>query len=197
MAIWSLLVGKGLRRSARKQPARRPAPRRTLFHLTQLEDRCVPSGTTWTQRGGNAGHTNYVDVSVNPAAIGDAWNEPLNYASSGTGSWAERGVAIDDTHVYRTQLEGYAPGGSYHILAYDLQTGALLWNQSIVSVAFEGVGAPSVAGGLVYVNRAGHSGLSNETDGDEPRLYGLSAQTGAPVVQVNYAAQWASHERPV
>jgi hypothetical protein len=197
MAIWSFLRRKGLRASPRKRPSRAGAAPHTAPRLTRLEDRCLLSGgTLWTQRGGDAGHTSYADVSVNPAAITDAWDQPLTYVGTGTGSWAERGVAIDATHVYRTDLDGYAPGGTYHILAYDLQTGSLLWNRSLVSDAFEGVGAPSVAGGVVYVNRAGHSGLSGGTDTDVPRIYGLSADTGATVLQANYAAQWASHERP-
>ncbi len=175
---------------------RRAAPRRTILSLTRLEDRCLLSATLWTQRGGDAGHTSYVDVRPNPAAITAAWNQPLNYTSSGTGSWAERAVAIDETHVYRTDLEGYAPNGTYHVMAYDLQTGAQVWNRSIIGNAFEGVGEPSVANGLVYVNRAGHSGISGGTANDLPRLYGLSAQTGATVVQTTYAAQWRSNERP-
>src|SRR5437667_12212632 len=103
MAIWSFLFGKGVPESLRKQPSRGAAPRRIRPCLTQLEDRCLLSATLWTQRGGDAGHTGYVDVAVNPAAIADAWNQPLNYTSSGF--WAQnanRAVAIDDTHVYRT-----------------------------------------------------------------------------------------------
>src|SRR5205823_4677683 len=63
--------------------------------------------------------------------------------------------------------------------------------------AFEGVGEPSVDGGVVYVNRSGHSGISGGTPADLPYLYGLSAATGAQVAQASYQAQWSSHERPV
>jgi VCBS repeat-containing protein len=195
MAAWSSLLGKGLQMSPRKLSARGSARRRTTLCLTPLEDRCLLSATLWTQRGGDAGHTAYAAVAVNPAAITDAWTQPLNYTSSGF--WDQngnRGLAIDGTHVYRTDLDGYWANGNYHVMAYDLQTGTQVWNRIIVGNG--PVSAPSVANGIVYVNRSGHSGISGGTSADLPYLYGLSAQTGATVLQTNYAAQWESDERP-
>ena len=132
MSIRTLLFGKGRIATPRRNSPRRPASQRSLT-LHALEERCVPSGNVWTQRGGDAGHTGYVDVAVNGAGITDAWNQPINYASSGY--WAQSGnraVAIDDTRVYRTELDGYWASGNYHVMAYDLQTGGLLWNQVMV-----------------------------------------------------------------
>src|SRR5262245_26222302 len=195
MAVWSLFPGKCRPASPRKRSSRSATRRRPTLHLMALEDRCVPSATLWTQRGGDAGHTGYVDVTINPSTIGSAWNQPLTYVGTGTGSWAERAVAIDATHVYRTDLDGYSFNGTYHVIAYDLQTGAMVWNTSIIGNAHAGVGEPSVDGGVVYVNRAGYG--SGGTFADAPSLYGLSAATGAKVAQASYAAQWGSNERPV
>src|SRR5439155_20840029 len=114
-----------------------------------------------------------------------------------SGFWAQnanRAVAIDDTHVYRTDLEGYWASGNYHIMAYDLQTGAQLWNQVIVGNG--PVSAPTVANGHVYINRSGHSGISGGTDADKPWVYQLSASTGATETRATYSAQWESDERP-
>src|SRR5262249_43062205 len=163
--------------------------------LTPLEDRCLLSASLWTQRGGDAGHTGYVDTMVNAPGITSAWSQPINYTSSGY--WAQngnRGVAIDGTRVYRTELEAYWATGNYHIMAFDLQTGAPLWNQVIVGNG--PVSAPSIANGNVYINRSGHSGISGGTDNDKPWLYQLSATTGATVTRTSYGAQWESDERP-
>src|SRR5205809_5021830 len=62
MPIWSSLQGKTRHGSPRRNPARRITARRTLL-LEALEDRCLLSGNLWTQRGGDAGHTSYVDVT--------------------------------------------------------------------------------------------------------------------------------------
>src|SRR5687767_4194916 len=108
----------------RPRIARKSRPRRRMLFLAPLEDRCVPAGTLWSQRGGDAGHTGYADVAVNAAAITPAWTQTIAYGSSGY--WDQngnRGVAIDGARVYRTELEGYWASGNYHVLAYDLQTG--------------------------------------------------------------------------
>jgi VCBS repeat-containing protein len=168
---------------------RKPRLSRKLF-LAPLEDRRVPTGGVWTQRGGDPGHTGYADISVNGSAISDAWNQPINYASSG--DWDQhgnRGVAIDGNHVYRTELEGYWASGNYHVMAFDLATGAPVWNHIIVGNG--PVSAPSAANGYVYVNRSGH------TSSGPPYLAELDPQTGAVVRTVSYGAQWESDERPV
>lgn len=196
MPLWSFLRGK--RRPIVSQPPFRvESSRRATLSVMELEDRCLLSSTLWTQRGADAGHTGYIDINVNPSAIQERWTAPLNYASSGTGSWAERGVAIDESRVYRTDLEGYAFNGTYHVIAYNLSDGSVAWNKSIIGNAFEGVSEPSVANGIVYVNRSGHSGNSGGTSADYPYLYGLNATTGATELQRSYAAQWGSNERPV
>lgn len=193
MAILRAMLAAGGRR--RKSSARVPAWRRPVPGLTPLEERRLLSGNTWTQRGGDSGHTAYVDISLDGAGITPAWSQSIGYTSSGY--WAQsgnRGVAIDGSRVYRTELEGYWASGNYHIMAFDLQTGAPVWNQVIVGNG--PVSAPSVANGSVYVNRSGHSGISGGTDSDKPWLYQLDGATGSTLAQVSYSAQWASSERP-
>src|SRR5262249_49758105 len=197
MAIWSLHLGRNSSpRFPHRAPARRANRPRTLS-VGMLEDRCLLSASLWTQRGGDAGHTAYVDTTLNPANLAVAWNAPFTYQASGSIFWAERAVAIDDARVYRTALEDFSLGGTYHVLAYDLQTGAQLWDRTLTGNAFEGVGEPSVAGGLVDVNRAGHSGISGGSEADWPRIYAFNALTGATVIDRKYEEQWASNERPV
>jgi VCBS repeat-containing protein len=176
--------------------ARKPRPRRRMLLLAPLEDRCVPAGNLWAQRGGDAGHTGYADVNVNAAAITPAWSQTIAYGSSGY--WDQngnRGVAIDGSRVYRTELEGYWASGNYHVMAFDLQTGSPVWNRVIVGNG--PVSAPSVGTGYVYVNRSGHSGISGGTSSELPYLAALDPQTGATVRFTNYSAQWESDERPV
>ena len=183
--------------AVRRRSARRPSAARRWFQSEAMETRVLLTAEVWTQRGGEAGHSSYQPVIVDIAGLNQVWNQPLTYAQSGTGSWSERAVAIDATHVYRTDLEGYAPVGTYHVFAYNLQTGAADWHRTFVGNSFEGVGEPSVANGVVYVNRAGHSGISGGTDADLPRIYGLNSTTGNTVLEQRYAAQWGSNERPV
>ena len=189
MARWPRLFTKARRSGATKSHSRHCA-----LHITPLEERCVPS-TAWSQRGGDSGHTGYVDVAIDGTAIAEVWNQPIAYISSG--SWAQEGnraVAIDATRVYRTELDGYWANGDYHVMAYDLQTGELLWNRIIVGNG--PVSAPSVGNDFLYVNRSGHSGISGGTSSDLPFLHAIDPATGATVLQVPYSAQWNTDERP-
>lgn len=165
--------------------------------LESLEDRCLLSADMWTQRGGDAGHSSYVETNLDPSDMEEAWFQAVGYPQSGTGGWNERAVATDGERVYRTALEGYAPVGTYHVIAYDLKTGEEVWHRTFLGGAFDGVGEPSISGGIIYINRAGHSQISGGTADDLPRIYGLDAETGVTVLERTYDAQWASNERPV
>ncbi|MEL7237818.1 MAG: PQQ-binding-like beta-propeller repeat protein, partial [Planctomycetota bacterium] len=165
---------------------------------------CLVSGGTagagpmqsWEQGGGDAGRSGYAGGSINATQIELAWTAPLGFVQSGTGSWDNRAVATDGRYVYRTALEGYAPSGDYHVMAFDLHTGSEAWRTTLKGRAFEGVSEPVVANGKVWVQRAGHSGLSGSTDADRPALYGLSAVDGSVVSSTFFEAQWGESERP-
>jgi outer membrane protein assembly factor BamB len=156
----------------------------------------VASALHWTQRGGDAGHSGYVDVALSPVAFHPAWSAPMGFPQSATGSWSERAVSSDGRRVYRTALEGYAPAGDYHVFALDIHTGRPVWRMTLKGRTFEGVGEPTVADGIVYLNRAGHSGLSGGTFDDLPKFYGLDAATGRILFLTTYSAQWATNDRP-
>ena len=166
--------------------------RRRLL-LESLEHRNLMAGDLWTQRGGDAGHTSYVDTTFDPAALGQAWNRAI--PPSGTYNWHENAVAIDESRVYRTIRVG--DSHNYDLLALDLQSGQEIWRQRLLGYPSQTAGEPSIAGGIVYVNRAGHSGISGGSDADWPRLYGFDADTGELVLQQIYSAQWGTNERPV
>ncbi len=158
-----------------------------------LEERCLLAATLWTQRGADAGHTGYVDVALDPAAFVQAWHEPITFQPS-TSRYGSA-VAIDETHVYRTDLDGYTFNGDYLVQAFDLKNGDVVWRNTLQGNAHAGVGEPSVSGSIVYVNRAGHSASGLQSG--YPRLYGFNAETGDLVVEQIYSSQWGSNERPV
>ncbi|WP_165065984.1 Ig-like domain-containing protein [Paludisphaera rhizosphaerae] len=151
-----------------------------------------PSVALWTQRGGDAGHSGYIDARLDASGITAAWFQPLTYVVNGFAGNQE--IAIDGARVYVTSLD-INKYNNYHIMAFDRPTGALVWDQIIVGNG--PVSAPTVVDGKVYVNRSGHSGISGGTDNDKPWLYVLDAGTGAVLQRQTYSAQWDSDERPV
>lgn len=173
--------------AAQKKNSRRP-------RLEQLEVRRYLAGDLWTQRGGDAGHDNYVDTSIDVSQLNHDWtadNPTSEY------SWYFD-LAIDQQRVYRTEKTG-TTGLFYdfRVVARDIETGTEIWSTPLSSFTIEGVSEPAYANGVVYVNAAGHSGISGGTDAMIPKLYGLDAATGAVILTQRYAAQWDSGERPV
>lgn len=163
-------------------------------HSTSAQ--AATSDKDWSQHAGNAGHTRYVNMGVSPDAIKELWSVPISYAHSTGHAWDEWDVAIDESHVYRTALEGYPPSGNFHILALDLDHGTQQWKKTLTGRAHAGVRAPSASDGIVYVNRAGHSGISGGSSADNPKLYGFNADTGQQLFVTNYSDQWGSYDRP-
>ncbi|HVK10089.1 MAG TPA: Ig-like domain-containing protein [Gemmataceae bacterium] len=162
------------------------------LRLDPLEDRCVPAGGVWAQRGGDPGHTNYVDIRVNAGGISPAWSQSIDFTSETYwDQYGNRAVAVDESHVYRTELDQVPGTAEYHVMAYDLETGTQVWDRVIEE---GGVSAPSVGNGYVYINRAGSSGGSLE---NYPYLAALDPQTGATVLSRTYAAQLAFPSRPL
>ncbi len=134
------------------------ATRRKL-RMEILETRRYLAGDLWTQRGGDAGHDNYVDTSIDVSQLNHLWtaSNPLNQSS-----WSYD-LAIDQQRVYRTEMIGYSNSFyNFKVVARDINTGAELWSTPISAYAHEGVSEPTYANGIVYVNASGHSGISGE-----------------------------------
>ncbi len=163
------------------------------LRLEGLEERRYLAGDLWTQRGGDAGHDYYVDTTIDFSQLNHAWTaRPANPQST-----MGLDLAIDTSRVYRTEYVGYSNGFvNYLVVARDINTGAAIWSTPLSSYSGE-VSEPTIANGIVYVDSAGHSGISGGTDAMVPKLYGLDAATGAIVLTQRYQAQWGSGDRPV
>ncbi len=152
--------------------------------------------SSWTQGGADAGRSGYVggSLTLDPLDIEPAWTVELGFSQSGTGSWSARAVATDGAQVYRVALSGYAPGGDYHVMALDIDTGQENWDTIIKGSAFKGVGEPVIAQGKVWVNHAGHS--ANQAELDKPQLYSLNTVNGQVESRTTYSAQHGESDRP-
>ena len=146
------------------------------------------SAAAWTQDGGNAGRTGYVDVTLSSDLLQTVWTVN-HHETSGSAT------AIDENHVYTTLRTAGSSFGEYEVVAYSRQSGDVVWRQAISGGAHAGVSAPSIGDGVIFVNRAGHSSTSGDTG--PPRLYAFDAATGETLYTRTYSDQWGSSERPV
>jgi len=145
----------------------------------------------WTQRGGDAGHSSYVSGSLGSGQFRLAWEQSLDSTQYATA------VGVSGTSLFRVVADN-ASSGNFHVQSVELSTGGMNWSTSVAKgPSFTSVTAPTIAGGKVWVNRGGHSGISGGTFANDPKIYSFDAGTGAISSVTGYAAQWGEFSRPV
>jgi uncharacterized protein YjdB len=140
------------------------------------------NATEWVTYQGNASHTGYVDVTVDPVVFAEAWtvtieNEvSLNPVTAGSGS-----VFVSTNAYFGTQT----------LRSVNAQTGAVRWTQTFPSATFgsvHGVHPPAYGNGSVYVTTSGH---------EDSFLWSFDALSGAQGLKSPYGNQWSRYKAPV
>jgi putative pyrroloquinoline-quinone binding quinoprotein len=148
----------------------------------------------WSQFQGGASHNGYVSEPIDAPNLKFTWFVDAPDYSAGPG---DRSVAIVGGKVYATMLQGYGFSGPYLVRQIDGKTGHIDWTTPIPANSHDGVSAPSVANGIVYVHHWGHSGSSGSSyPVDYPALVGINVRTGAQLFWTTHSGQWSSGSRP-
>jgi outer membrane protein assembly factor BamB len=167
-----------------------------LFGALQSIETRAQAFPSWRQEGGDAGADNYVDVALNADLFRFSWRAPTwsEYPGNTHYKWD---IATDGSHVYRTVIDGFNPFADYQVMSLDMLTGVEEWRTTIKGYSWDGVGAPTVVDGAVFVNRLGHTGSSAPLiEHDYPKLYRLDAITGAVQAATRYEGQYCCNDRP-
>jgi outer membrane protein assembly factor BamB len=151
-----------------------------------IEMNAVSAATTsWTQFQGDAAHTGYVPITVQPSAIQPLWNVSATALGQ---THLVPGAATDARYVYMT---GYDDNTSIEsVLALNPTTGSKTWSRPFVRNTVFSLTAPSTGNGLVYVDQMG------ESPDLSPKVCGLNPVTGNIVFSTTYSAQWSGGSRP-
>lgn len=132
----------------------------------------------WQTYQGNADHTGYMDVTLDPVVFTRRWSRTLTAGTPLT-SVSEGGGA------YYVATTGYFLGNQ-PFFAVDAATGATRWSKDFGGI--HGVHAPTFAGGRVYLTTSGH---------EDSYLYAFDAATGAQRFRSAYGNQWSRYFAPV
>ena len=127
----------------------------------------------WATFQGNAAHTGYVPVTLNPAKFRQAWtwsrqmDDPIGGINS---------VVAADGKVFVTKDVYFGEGVA---CALDEANGTVTWHRSLGSVP--AMNPPAVADGRLYFSTTGHQ---------DTFLWTLDAATGAFVRKSQFEGQW-------
>jgi outer membrane protein assembly factor BamB len=129
----------------------------------------------WQTFQGNAGHTGYVPVTLDPAKFKFAWQ--WRRAPGGV-LGAINAVVTEGNKVFVTEDDYFSV---VSLRALDEANGNLLWKKDFLNVP--ALNPPAVANGVVYAATTGHA---------DTFLYGFRASDGAQVFKSPFDSQWAN-----
>lgn len=131
------------------------------------------AGSDWQTHQGNAGHTGYVPVTLDPSRFQFAWEWRR---TPGGVLGAINAVVSEGGKVFVTE-DDYASAVSLHAL--NEADGSVAWKKDFGVVP--GLNPPAVAKGMVYAATMGHQ---------DTQLYAFRASDGTQVFQVPFESQW-------
>jgi len=130
----------------------------------------------WTTYQGNAKHTGYNPVAMDPNVFQELWTKTVSTA-------ALNPVTAGDGKVF---VSTNAYFGIQDAKALDARTGAELWTRNFGNI--HSVHPPAYANGTVYLQTGGHG---------DSFLWALDATNGSVRFQSPYLNQWSRYFAPV
>jgi outer membrane protein assembly factor BamB len=167
-ATFSLLV-------AYEELGRRVMDERTVTVIASSDP---PPGTAWGTFQGNASHTGYVPVSLDPGQFGLRWEREVMPGRQ------LNPVAMAEGRVFASTIVYF--NDEPQLFALDVRDGATLWSKSFGDVF--SVNPPAAAYGNVYVQTGNH--------GTDTFLRAFDAATGDVIFTAPHAAQWERYYAP-
>jgi PQQ-like domain/Putative Ig domain len=132
----------------------------------------------WTMYQGNAAHTGFVPVTLDPNSFSTRWQGPTLNDASGYSDFAQT-VTTSDGQIYI--------GYSNVLYALNESDSSQIWQYSFASLQFPSVNPPSVANGTVYVA----AGQQSST-----YLFAFDAVNGSLVFKSAMSSQWENYLAP-
>jgi hypothetical protein len=133
--------------------------------------------TPWNTYQGNASHTGFMDVTVDPVVFTTAWTTTLQAGG------ALNPVIEAPGRVVTSSLSYFGSQKAWSLAA---TTGTVAWTQDFGGI--HGVHEPAYANGTIFLTTSGHA---------DSYLYALDATSGAQRFRSRYGNQWSRYYAPV
>jgi hypothetical protein len=151
-------------------------------HLSQLN--ALPGVPDWTMFQGNASHSGYVPITLDPNQFVTRWH--IGISNPGTQYYAGREtVATANGRFFMTGNDFFAH--DYSLYARNEYDGNLVWQKNLDNGVWPSTNPPSVAGSVVYIV----AGQQTTT-----KLFGLDATDGTTLSQGPMVSQFENYLAP-
>lgn len=151
-------------------------------HLSPLS--VSPGAPDWTMFQGNAAHTGYVPITLDPNQVVTRWQ--IGISNPGTQFYAaDETVVTANDRFFMKGNDFFAH--DYSLYARSEYDGSLVWQKNLDNGVWPSTNSPSVAGGVVYTV----AGQQNSTT-----LFELDANAGTTLSQAAMDAQFEHYLAP-
>ena len=146
-------------------------------HLTALSS--IQGAPEWATFQGNAAHTGYVPVTLDPNQFGTRWQIPVPAFLYVNGWFNLATVTTEGGNFYMA--------GANAVTARSEYDGSTRWSYSFSGLPYPSVNPPAVSNGIVYVA----AGQQSST-----YMYALDAGNGSKLLQSGMSSQWENYLAP-
>lgn len=146
-------------------------------HLTTLA--ALPGAPDWSTFQGNAAHTGYVPVTLDPNQASTRWQVPVPAFNYFNGRFNLASVTTEGGRLFSA--------GANAVTARSEHDGATLWTYSFAGLQAPSVNPPAVKDGTVYVAAGQNSSTT---------MFGFDARDGAVRFRTGMASQWENYLAP-
>lgn len=146
-------------------------------NLTALST--MPGASEWATFQGNAAHTGYVPITLDPDQFSTRWQISVPALRHYNNRFNLATVTTENGSFYMA--------GANAVTARSEYDGSTLWNYSFSGLTFPSVNPPAVSNGIVYVA----AGQQSST-----YMFALDATTGAKYFQSAMSSQWEHYLAP-
>ncbi len=146
-------------------------------HLTVLSS--IQGAPEWATFQGNAAHTGYVPVTLDPNQFDTRWQISVPAFLYFNSNFNLATVTTEGGKFYMA--------GANAVTARSEYDGATLWSFSFSGLSFPSVNPPAVRNGIVYVA----AGQQSST-----YMYAFDAMTGSKLFQTAMSSQWENYLAP-
>jgi outer membrane protein assembly factor BamB len=137
-----------------------------------------PNVADWAMFQGNAAHTGFVPVSLDPDKFSTRWHTGVSTVPG------QNGLLVASTATLGGRL---FVSGNNHLYAINEFDGSPLWNYDFSTLEFPSVNPPAINNGVVYVA----AGQQTST-----YMFAFSASDGSPVFKSPMTSQWENYLSP-
>ncbi len=156
----------------------------TAYNLSTLS--ALPGATDWGMFQGNAAHTGFVPVTLQPSAFNRRWR--WDAGSNNGMQWEPSVITTGAGMFYVSNGPDYDSQQAGHALfAYKEDDGSLVWQHSFGDLAFPTTNPPAFSGGRVFI-AAGSQESTN--------MFAFDAATGTLDFKSQMASQWEHYFAP-